>query len=519
MPAAPRRQPDLADVVTLATLLARDEQASETDLLARERRLTPALPPDTDPAATTLAWLDARTESESPLRETRQQVETAWHLTGAALLGLGALLGGSATLAACYFDGPERINVLAVLAVLVGLPALLLVPWILAALPAHLTRRIPGAALLAGLGRAINGGRLARWLWRLFPSSLRESMDVVFGRVGRHQTLYASLQKWAVLRWSQLFALAFQIAALATFLILVVFTDLAFGWNTTLTTGDSARDARRVHRLTTALATPWRTLDPPAVPSLALIEESRYFRAAAEPLTTEQAARLGGWWRFVALAIGVYGLLPRVLTCAVAGVQLRRTLRATLQETPGLPALRRRLHRARLESAAETPDTGGVETSAETPEPPAATTAMPSAADIAAVVNWSEVPLAADTIGRCWPEATVFAAGGGSTVAADADVAARVAAATGEGGADVAVLVLVKGWEPPLMEFVDFVTAVRGALGSRRAAILVLPVGLAEDEGELPRATAEQMRVWQRKLTTVGDPWLRVVTERAEVLP
>src|SRR5690606_41608770 len=142
-------------------------------------------------------------------------------------------------------------------------------------------------------------------------------------RAGRHQRVYAGVQKWALLRWSQTFALWFQLTALAVSLVLVVFTDLAFGWSTTLTTGDPLLDARRVHRATAVVAAPWRWIIPDAQPSLELIEESRYFRAASGAVSAREAARLGGWWRFVVLTIVVYGVLPRVITLGLAEARLR----------------------------------------------------------------------------------------------------------------------------------------------------------------------------------------------------
>ena len=516
MPSPSRHQPHIPDVVTLAMALDADERTSETTRLARERELAPrlAMTPPVDSTALILAWLDAREESEPALQHVRQQAQTAWHLTSGAIAMIGLLLGVVATLGAFYFDGAGRVNVVAVLAVLVGVPALLLVPWTLAALPTRITQRLPGVSVLAVFGRVFHGGRLARWLWRVFPPGLRDSLAVIFAQAGRHQTLYASVQKWALLRWSQLFALSFQGAALVTCLLLVVFTDLAFGWSTTLTTGDATLDAQRVHRITSAMATPWRTIEVSAEPSLALIKESRFFRVAAEAVSSNQAARLGGWWRFVALTIGVYGVLPRLITVMIATIQFRRTMRASFLENPALSTVLRRLHRASLASESQTPEASS---SAGAAGSDAAHASVAVGQPIAAVVNWSEVPLTIESVQQWWPDVPVTDAGGGASVAADAAVVARVA--TTVRGAKGAVLIVVKAWEPPLMEFIDFVAALRTAFDGERTVILVLPVGLPEDDAPLPVATPAQAQVWQRKLRSVGDPWLRVVTDHAEVLP
>ena len=83
------------------------------------------------------------------------------------------------------------------------------------------------------------------------------------------------MRRWLLARWSHLCATAFFAAVLSTALALVVFTDLAFGWSTTLEVS-----ASRIHDLARALALPWRAALPEAVPSLELVEVSRYFRAA-----------------------------------------------------------------------------------------------------------------------------------------------------------------------------------------------------------------------------------------------
>jgi hypothetical protein len=515
MPLPFRRKPELPDVATLAMALEAEDRENEAARMTHARQLSPRLaevPPDDIPAMM-LAWLDARQESAPHLQKLHQQADSAWRLTGSAIALMGALVGAFTTLGVFYFDGAGRVNVVAVLAVLVGLPALLLVPWALAALPSRLTQRIPGLAVLAVFGRMVNGGRLARGLWRVFPSSLREAMAVIFGQAGSHQARYASLQRWALLRWSQLFALSFQTAALAACLMLVVFTDLAFGWSTTLTTGDSTQDAQRVHRITSALATPWRGFDPAASPTLALIEESRFFRVAAEPVSSTEAARLGGWWRFVALTLLVYGVLPRAVTLAIATVQFQRSLRTTFSNHPGARAVLRRLHRASLATAAETPEMSP-DSASNAPDVGTENNGATTAEPIAAVVKWSSVPLPAGAEQRWWPTAPVFDAGGGASVAADTQTVDRVAAITREGSG--AVLIAVKAWEPPLMDFIDFVVALRAKDKGPPATIFVLPVGLAEED-TWPTATPVHWQVWQRKLATVGDPWLRVVADPAEV--
>jgi hypothetical protein len=419
------------------------------------------------------------------------------------------LVGWGATLAAFYFDGSGRVNVVSVLALLVALPAVLIVPFVIAALPPWIIRKVPGATVLAALSRGISPGRLAPMFWRLFPRDLREAVALVSGRMAGHQRLYSSLQKWAILRWSQWFAVTFQITALVACLVLVVFTDLAFGWSTTLTTGSAALDARRVHRITSLIATPWSWAIDDALPALELIEQSRYYRVASGPVSRGEAARLGSWWKFVALAIAVYGLLPRIITLAVARARLQAAARAAIIAEPGLSAVLRRIHRAGIETQALDPEPAGES------HPRVESTFVSDSrisGPVRAVINWSGVPVDAELFTRSFPGSTVFEAGGAAGVQEDVDLAKKIGGASDEGD----IVVLVKAWEPPLMEFIDFLNTMRAARAGGTAMLYVLPVGL--DHGaELGAATPAQLKLWRDKLAAIGDPYLRVAATPGEV--
>src|SRR5688572_15101492 len=348
-----RTQPEVADVIALARALERDEQRATSDPRTREKDLAQRISGgNEDRVGVALAWLEVMEEDDETVRSIHQRAETALHLTGFLIATAAVLLGWGATLAAFYFDGSERVNIVSVLALLVAIPTLLIVSFAIAALPTSITARIPGATVAAALARGISAGRLAPWLWRMFPRDLRDAVALVSGRMKGHQRLYSTLQKWAILRWSQVLAVTFQITALAACLVLVIFTDLAFGWSTTLTSGDAALDAERMRRITSAIATPWSWVLDEAVPSRELIEQSRYYRVTGGSVSRTEAAQLGNWWKSVALAIGVYGLLPRAMTLATARSRLRAAIHAAIMAEPGLSAVLRRIHRAPIETRA-----------------------------------------------------------------------------------------------------------------------------------------------------------------------
>lgn len=507
-----RTEPDLADIAALARALQRDEQKSAHELAERERRLAAQVTEDTnDRVATALAWLRAIEREDEAVRTVHQRADTAVRLTDVLIVLAAILLGWAVTLAAFYFDGSGRVNAVAVLAVLVLVPFLMLVPFVVANLPAQVVQRLPGAGAFGAIVRGLSPGRLGTWLWRVLARDRADTTELITRRAGAQQRLYAGVQTWAFLRWSQWFALWFQLTALTASLGLVVFTDLAFGWSTTLTSGDPAVDAQRVHRVTTAIAAPWSWLAPTAQPSLTLIEESRFFRAASEPISSLQAARLGGWWAFVVLTITVYGVLPRLLTFSIASVRLRAAARSTVMASPGFSAVLRRLHRLQIETVAPVPELSDGDTGKPAVFEPVS---RKVGAKVRALINWSAVPVSSEILEATFPGVPQFTAGGGASVAEDDALVRQLGANDNAGRGDV--LVLVKGWEPPLMEFNDFVQALRGSIDSVAAEIVVLPVGL-EHDGRLAPATPSQLSLWRNKLARVGDPSLRVAAHQQEV--
>jgi len=124
------------------------------------------------------------------------------------------------------------------------------------------------------------------------------------------------------------------------------------------------------------------------------------------------------------------------------------------------------------------------------------------------VISWAGAGDEPDTA-RAWvarhtgAQPAAWQAAGGAHPLAD-DRAAIAATA----GADRPAVLLVKAWEPPLAEVLDFLRELRRAMGDG-TPIVVVPVG-ADADG---RATAPQPRhrdIWRRAVATVGDPWLRV---------
>ena len=65
---------------------------------------------------------------------------------------------------------------------------------------------------------------------------------------------------------------------------------------------------------------------------------------------------------------------------------------------------------------------------------------------------------------------------------------------------------LVKAWEPPLLELADFLHELRAALGDGRVVALVPLAQDASGKPALPSASA--LGPWRNAVLQSGDPWL-----------
>jgi hypothetical protein len=119
-----------------------------------------------------------------------------------------------------------------------------------------------------------------------------------------------------------LFALFFSLGALGGTVFRVAFSDVAFGWQSTL-----AATPAVVHDLVTLVSMPWATWVPEALtgPTLDQIDGSRIvLKQGIAALATKD---LVSWWPFLCLSMVCYAIVPRVLVIGGAVVAQRSVLK------------------------------------------------------------------------------------------------------------------------------------------------------------------------------------------------
>lgn len=444
----------LSEVIDFEVLLARDAELAEREgpaaLLVRDRALAEQFEV-IEPRPRLRRWLAHRSRLETELPGDRARglvVLFTW------ILGLlGVVSGAAAAAALLAYDGRTPVNVLAWLLYLAAVPF--------------------GLALLLGLGLVIP----SRWLPRagaaqalvaavLEPLLRRLPHGRQWARAlfGRSSGEAAALQRWLFVGLTQLFTLGFLGAALVTLLVEVSINDLTFAWRTTLPLGDD-----RVTQLVGWVGSPWQAFLPDAVPDAAAVAESNYRRFVDRFRDTDTRSPVdvaigASWWMWSAMAVLVYGVLPRIAFLVLAGWRYRRalaawpaldrpdvaTLLARFEDTGGAFSARRLRDGPPLNGvAAEAPP----ETEA-TEAPPLADPAE-SASGLA--VAWGAAAAEPESAARALDDIPETVLGAGT----DLDLAAEravLSAAAARGGP---VTVLMPLSEPPIEDVLGFLRELR----------------------------------------------------------
>ncbi len=490
------RESRLAYAVDLLVQLRRDVESTEPELHRRDRALMPPGSSSMDRASLVMRWLDQLRDAGYWFPGGTVAVVFRLQLLGLFLAGLGVGWGVSSVL--FDYDGRRPVNVVHILAVLVGFQVFLLLLLSIASLPGRWSRYVPGLGLLQEILSWLSPGQITRWLARRLPEPVR---SVIPTSAGQGMDRWPKrILKWGAVMSAQTFGVGFNLGALTAALYLVTFSDLAFSWSTTLTP-----DVDRGHRITNLISRPWRAWWSEAVPSRELLESTLYYRQSGAPRGMDPF-KWGGWWPFLVASVVAYGLLPRSILLVVAVWRFRSAVNGALAGSAGVDRVVDRLTSEMVSTRATDPEgAAGVVAASEVSVEPSL------AGGRYWVINWSGVELDISQVREQLARrpgcelVEMLAAGGAEELEADAMIVKQITLQP----PDLGVIVMVKAWEPPMLEFTDFLAELRrGAGPGRRLAVILL--GLKSDGG-MGAPRAGDVTMWQRRLGMLEDPGLTLI--------
>ncbi|TCO91808.1 uncharacterized protein DUF2868 [Chthoniobacter flavus] len=318
----------LADRLDFEALVAADERATDLAAIAArdarlwEEKIAPSLNAEERSNRATVfhRWLEARRPGE--ILPGKWFTSTSRWFNASAILA-GLVLGFAVASGALYYAGERPVNIAVFLAVTVGVQWILLLWTLVVMLSSGI--RATSQHLLARLGEGI-GQALASVADHLSGERrmrLRAELATLRQLSGRNlQPLV-----WTPLLALQSFGVFWNAGVLLALLARVLFTDVAFGWESTV-----ANSPNGMYALVKALATPWLLFGLNFCPSLEQVEHS-WFHYQSGMAALDRGATVS-WWPWLILFVFVYGMIPRSLLRTYFRTRMRLAMRQLSFDEP-----------------------------------------------------------------------------------------------------------------------------------------------------------------------------------------
>lgn len=428
-----------------------------------------------------------------------RQVDHHLEMAGVITVLVGLLIGAGLVWGWLAAESGRPVNVIHLWAATVGVQTLLLVLLLVIALPAAWLSNVPGAAGVGLILRSI--GSLVPWLAtraaaRLSPGR-RQALEQGLGEMRRLESIYGRARLLITLRLTQMFAVAFNLGAIASLVAAVYVTDPAFGWRSRMLAPGE------VHAISHAIATPWSWAFAEAAPSRDEVELTQYTlleqRFTEQPMAHD-SPQWGAWWPFLLASLVGYGLLPRVVLLATVTWRLRAARRRIMRDHPDFQRLCQRLLNPTVQTQSDEAERPGARPSADEDR---ISQPLPAGDAPCHLLLWAGVD---DS------HAAQLPGGGGGGVAdvhhvGQLDAAHDASALQAVQGDEAPVVLIVQAWEPPVGDYVDFLQRLRAAAGPQRPITVML---FNQLDGEPAPPDVQDLRQWRSRLAVLGDAWLSV---------
>ena len=498
----------IAQLFDLEIQIMKDHEADPSELRRRDRKIGQQLESQKfNRRDLFLAWLK---RIQAPGQTSPGQLfETGYRWLGRFLLLLGLISGAGTAASVLSYDGSKPVNVVNFFAVIIGAQLIMIFFFLLNSLPKIIKKYIPGSGEFYNFIRELSYlfSRLMAKIFEHLPSNQLNKRWADLQRLKVRQKLYSSVEKWLAVSLTQRFGLAFNIGALAACLYLISFFDLAFAWNTTLDISSQA-----FHQAVRAIALPWSMLFPGDVPSLELVEASRYFRLDSEYINAPveasipKAVVVGGWWSFLVLSLICYGLIPRLLIFISAKLKLKSAFKKIPFHSADFESLYDRLTRPLFETHAfgQEQKLNPVAFSSESKS------RLKLKGKNCTVIQWGDFKIAENELTTLiqqrfgWAIERMLTAG--SLDYDQSNLAAIKSIETQK--TDDPILLIVESWESPDASITYFLNQLRQAIAVDRIMVIGLVSNNAQQKLKPPLLT--EWKIWKTGIAELADPYLRV---------
>jgi len=510
----------LPDILDIEFLFKRDEsrleQGDDTELRRRDRAVfvTTKLDAATEPGNRELAshWLRARRQEyqQQQLHLPGRIWQETTTLTAVSLFLFSLLVGSALAASFLRYDGTTPVNVSGFFAIFI-LVQLLLLMLNLGLLGYRLLRRVktPKSILYALLTRA-----LARLFTSVFkrsqkhlPAGRRLDLQAVSGSLRQLRQIYGNLLLWPAFILLQLAGTGFNLGVLLTLLAKVSFTDVAFGWQSTLPLTDAF-----LAELVRLIALPWAWLLPPvwAYPGLEQIIGSKIVLIEGNWRLTH--AGLTSWWPFLLCGIIVYGLIPRLLLLAWGSYQLRVGLKHLPCDSAAFRQLRRRMLTPLVQTEAQQQIPPMAAHQPPVPQQTRRQTSLTGSGHLVLIPDelWDVFPveLLAPHLAEHDQNSPLVPIRYGSFEQPAATFLDQVTSLLNKHNL-AGIILLQEAWQPPIREVTTLLEQLRLVIGTSSPLAVAL-IGKPAAETPLTPVHSQDLTIWLKTTKALADPYLDV---------
>lgn len=316
--------------------------------------------------------------------------------------------------------------------------------------------------------------------------SFKDKMDFI------EENFSFKLQKWMFIQRLQLFSLLFSLGLFFALLFIVISQDVAFAWSTTLQISATA-----FHGFLEVIALPWISFFPSFMPSLELVEMSQHYRLGEKLNTTmvNNAYELGAWWKYLAMTTLFYAVILRFLLWLFSGYGLKKVLIKEFFALDGVQKLLREFEipfvttkAIKVEKHLKIEEEKKSQIKKFVPSFEIKEKVESIEDNFNNIIGWNfssdEILLINDS--KKIKAISSDSVGGSHSFAEDESVAKK---------SENRVLLYVKSWEPPTMDFIDFLEEL---IDNKKVyEIQVFPLGTSE---KMYVSSPKELTIWNRKI-------------------
>jgi hypothetical protein len=291
--------------------------------------------------------------------------------------------------------------------------------------------------------------------------------------------------KWLFMERLHLFSMLFSIGLLLSLILMVIATDIAFGWSTTLQISPES-----FHSFLATIGIFWKDIFPSAIPSIDLVEMSHYFRLGdkLDISMVHNADKLGAWWKFLAMTTVVYAIGLRFLFWLFSKNMLQKQLRREFLSLDGVGKILREFKTPFVSTQAPKAEK---HLKIEEKKPEKVISVDEKLYE--SILGWNfsadEIALANDARGI--KALTIWAVGGTNTYAQDMQIVKNMSGI---------IFLYVKSWEPPTMDFIDLLEML--VENKKVKKIQIYPLGTI---GKGYKNSEADVEVWIKKIDSINS--------------